>query len=211
MPDESYRRTYYQADFASFAGSLAASKPLLETALGELDLSVPVNEVRLALGGAAAIVEWQSLPLPADVLLVDGAVAAFEGGSTTSEPFELESFGVTQSTGATPVLKATLATGPLDGGTYAFNWNSLLRMNPAGAASGVKGTVRITRSDGVFREQPDSWDLTAEHAFNGSLTFKVTAGQTLTATAHVVRLGSNGTAEMLGLRFTIDQLAPAAS
>ena len=207
MADLSIRAFYQRAAFVAMIPA-AANIPLLRTTLQALALGTPFAEVR-ALPDGGAVVEWTAVTATttADVALVSAAIAAFVGSATTSEPFELESFGATQANSATPVLKATLATGPLDGGTYGFNWVSQLRMNPANAAGGVQGVIRITRSDGVVREQSDSWDLAFPHAFNGGITFKVSAGQTLTATAHVLRLGSAGTAEMLGLRMTIDQLA----
>ncbi len=212
MAEDSFRRFYLRADFTSLPGNVIPL-PLLTTQLVQLNasLSQQIIDVRELPGITGVAIEWHSRPSDADLLLVDDLIADFVGGTTTSEPFELESFGATQAPNGTPVLKATLATPPLDAGTYAFNWNSQLRMNPAGASSGVEGRIRITRSDGVFREQPDAWDLTAPHAFNGSITFKVSAGQTLTATAHVLRLGGAGIAEMLGLRFTIDQLSPEAA
>jgi len=208
MAESQFTRFYRRADFIALT-TPGIDLPLLKTWMAELVLDTPFVDVQLLTTEVGARVDWQEFASPEDVALVDARIAAFVGGATTSEPFELESSGATQSTSAAPVLKATLGTGPLDAGTYTFSWNSLIRMNPAGANSGVKGLVRISRSDGVFREQPDSWDLTADHAFNGNLIFKVSAGQTLTATAHVWRLGAAGTAEMLSLRFTIDQLAPA--
>jgi hypothetical protein len=209
MADQSFRVFYPRAAFVAML-TAAANIPLLRATLAALPLTTQFAEVR-PLPDGGAVVEWIAIAAstPADVALVNAAVAVFTGGATTSQPFSLESFAATQALNATPVLKATLATVPLDGGTYTFSWNSTLRMNPANVNGGVQGIIRLASSSGDFREQPDSWDLAFPHAFNGSIIFEVQAGQILTATAHVARLGSAGTAEMSGLRFTIDQLAPA--
>jgi hypothetical protein len=210
-PDLSFRVFYQRAAFVAMIPA-AANIPLLRATLKSLPLATQFAEVR-PLPDGGAVVEWTTVTATTatDVALVNAAVAAFTGGATTSQPFSLESFGATPALNATPVLKASLATGPLDGGTYTFSWNSSLRMNPANVNGGVQGVIRLASSSGDFREQPDSWDLAFPHAFNGSIIFEVQAGQSLTATAHVLRLGSAGTAEMSGLRFTIDQLAPALS
>jgi hypothetical protein len=207
VAEEEYRRFYPRAAFVALTGNIPLA--LLQAKAAELNatLSQPIIDLRETPGESGAIFEWRARPSDADLLAVDGFVAAFVGGTTTSEPFEIESLGITQATSATLVDKIDVTTPPLEPGTYQMVWCTTLRMNPAGAASGVLGTVRLTRSDGVFREQKDSWDLTAEHAFNGAITFKVTAGQTLNAKVSVSRIGANGVAEMLGVRVTIDQLS----
>lgn len=207
MADESYRKTYYQADFTSLSGSLAENKPLLEAALTALALTVPVNEVRLALGGAAAIVEWQALPALADVAAVDAAVAAFVGGTTTSQPFEYNSFDVTTSTSGAPITKIDETTPPLDAGTYQVIWTSSLRMAAVLANTGVVADVTLTRGDGASVHQDDAWNLSNRHAFNGAITFQVLAGQTIRSQLTFNRLGASGTAEMSGARITVDKIS----
>jgi hypothetical protein len=82
-------------------------------------------------------------------------------------------------------------------------------MQAVAANTGIEGKVRITRSDGVFVEQDDAWDLANHHAYNGALTFTVLAGQTIRVQLTFSRLGASGTAEMSGARVTIDQLSAA--
>jgi hypothetical protein len=82
-------------------------------------------------------------------------------------------------------------------------------MQAVAANTGIEGKIRITRSDGVFVEQDDAWDLANRHAFNGAITFTVLAGQTIRAFLTFSRLGVSGTAEMSGARVTIDQLSAA--
>lgn len=196
--------TYPREDFVSLVGPI--DRALFLTHISDLVLDVPI--INIAVTSQALTVTWADFPSAADRIAIAGRVATFVGGATTKEPITVESFAALPTTSGTPVLKAQIQTLPLDGGTYTFNWNSQIRMNPAGAASGVQGLMRITRSDGVVREQPDAWDLTAPHAFNGAIIFSVIAGQTLHAEALVSRLGAAGTAEMLGVRLTIDQRAP---
>lgn len=206
MAQSSFDRLYAREDLTLLVGSVPID--LLRAMLLGVTLTEPISAVQLTTT-QGVLVKWTTIPSGADIAAVDAFMAGFVGGTTTSEPFEQESLGVTQATSGTLVDKLDFTTPPLSPGTYQMCWCSTLRMNPAGANSGVLGTVRITRSDAVFREQTDAWDLTAHHAYNGAITFKVLAGQTLNAKVSVSRIGANGTAEMLGVRLTIDQLSAA--
>lgn len=206
MADDYFRRRYAQSDFPALAGSIAENIGLLRTALAQLVLTEPVYDVRLDPGQAAAIVEWVRLPSTGDLTAVNNAVAAFVGGTTTSAPIEINSFGVSTTTSATPVTKITHTTLPLAAGTYQVIWNSSIRMQAVAANTGVEGRITITRSDGASVAQTDAWDLANNHVFNGAITFVVLAGQTITATLAFLRLGSSGTAEMSGARITIDKV-----
>lgn len=207
MADDYFRRRYTQADFTSLATSIAEGLPLLRTALALLSLTVPVSDVRLDLSLNAAIVEWLTLPAAADITAVNAAVAAFVGGSTTSAPIEINSFGAVTTTSGTPTVKITHTTGPLDAGTYQVIWNSSLRMLAVIANTGVEGRIALVRSDGATVSQSDAWDLNSLHVFNGALTFQILAGQTIAATLSFLRLGASGTAEMSGARITIDKIS----
>ncbi len=200
--------TYPREDFVLLVGAI--NRALLLTHLSSLVLSVPI--VNVTVGANAVRIDWADFPSTADRAAVASKVATFVGGATTKEPITVESFAVLQApSNGSLVRKALIQTLPLEAGTYTFSWNSTIQMNPANAAGGVKAIVRITRSDGEVREQPDSWDLAFPHAYNGNIIFTVAAGQTLLAEIFVQRLGSAGTAEMLGVRLTIDQRSPAAS
>lgn len=212
MTDESFRKTYQASAFTALGeGSIAENKDVIDAALTTIapPLGLPVNETRVALGGAALIVEWAGLPSSADVAAVDALIPTIVGVVTTAQPFEYNSFGVSTSTTGTHAMKIDQTTPPLDAGTYQVLWNSSIRMQAVAANTGVEGKIRITRSDGVFVEQDDAWDLANRHAFNGAITFVVLAGQTIRAQLSHARLGASGTAEMSGARITIDQLASA--
>lgn len=206
MSEVNFTKFYRVSDFVSLV-TASINEGLLRTALSGLTLSTPIGNVEALAPGLGARLQWDTLPSAADITSIDGVIAAFTGGATTSEPFEIESLGTTQSTSGALVDKINFTTPPLDAGTYQVCWCSSLRMNPAAANAGVLGTLRVTRSDAVFREQSDAWDLTANHAFNGAITFKVLTGQTLTVRHSVSRIGASGTAEMFGVRVTIDQLS----
>jgi hypothetical protein len=211
MSDESFRKTFYAFEFTALGGgSLSENKPVIDAELASIapPLGVPINETRLALGGAALIVEWASLPSSADVAAVTAKVPTIVGAETTSEPFEFNSFAVSTSTSGVHAMKIDQTTPPLDAGTYQVIWNSSIRMQAVAANTGVEGKIRITRSDGVFVEQDDAWNLANRHAFNGALTFTLLAGQTIRVQLSHARLGASGTAEMSGARVTIDQIAP---
>lgn len=206
MSDDYFRRRYTQADFTSLATSISEAIPLLRTALGTLVLTEPVYDVRLDPTTSAAIVEWVRLPSSADLIAVNAAVAAFAGGTTTSAPIELNSFGASTTTSGTPTTKITHTTQPLAAGTYQVLWNSSTRMLVAAANTGVEGRISITRSDAVNVAQTDAWDLANLHVFNGAITFVILAGQTISVTLSFLRLGASGTAEMSGARITIDKV-----
>lgn len=207
MADDYFRRRYTQADFPLLASSIAEALPLLRTALSLLVLSVPVSDVRLDLGQSAAIVEWLTLPLAADITAVNAAVATFTGGTTTAAPIEINSFGAATSTSGTPVVKITHTTAALSAGTYQVIWNSSVRMLALIANTGVEARISIARSDGATVAQTDAWDLANLHVFNGALTFVILAGQTIAVTLSFLRLGASGTAEMSGARITIDKVS----
>lgn len=212
MADESFKKTYYAHEFTALTnGSLAENKPVIDAALQQIDppLSLPVNETRLALGGAALIVEWAGLPSASDVAAVDALIPTIEGIATTAEPIELNSFGAQTSESSTPVVKISQTTPPLQPGTYQVIWTSSIRMQAVIANTGVQGRIQLQRSDGAQVVQTDAWDLNVNHAFNGAITFQVLAGQTISAELSFNRLGASGTAEMSGARLTIDQIAPA--
>lgn len=207
-----YTETYYAHQFTSLgAGSLAENKDVIDAALAAIapPLSLPVNETRIALGGAALIVDWAGLPSSADVAAVTALIPTIVGVVTTAEPFEFNSFAVSTSTSNTHAMKIDQTTPPLDAGTYQVLWTSSLRMQSVIANTGVEGKIRLTRSDGVFVEQDDAWNLSNRHAFNGAITFTLLAGQTIRVQLSHARLGASGTAEMSGARVTIDQIAPA--
>jgi hypothetical protein len=185
------------------------SLPLLQTTLGQLALTVPLVDVRLAPFGDSVVVEWSSIPTAPDIAALDAAIHAFVGGATSKAPIEINSFAVATSTSSTPVTKIDVTTPLLDAGTYQVIWCTSLRMQAVVANTGIEGKIRITRSDGVFVEQDDAWDLASRHAFNGAITFTVLAGQTIRAFLTFSRLGASGTAEMSGARVTIDQLSAA--
>lgn len=208
MADTSFRRFYHQFEFAALTGGLTASNvALLETALRALTLTVPIGSVSLVGSGAAVVVEWEALPVAADLAAVDAAVAAFTGGTTTSSPFEYNSFAASTTTSNTHQTKLDNTTPPLDAGTYQVIWNSTLRMQAVAANTGVEGKAAITRSDGVNVTQIDSWDLAQGHAFNGAITFQVQAGQTIRSVLTFARLGASNTAEISGARITVDKIS----
>lgn len=211
MAENSIKRYYPEADFVGLLPGFAinaAQVALLGGIVGGLALSTPVAEVRtFALGeNTGAVVEWEGLPSAADVALIDAAVAAFTGGTTTSAPIIQLSAAVATSASATPVTKIDFTTPPLDAGTYQVIWNTSLRMQAVIANTGVQADITLTRSDLVSVHQDDAWNLTNRHAFNGVITFEVLAGQTIRSLVTFQRLGASGTAEMSGVRVSIDKI-----
>lgn len=204
MASSNFFRFYRPVDFTSLVGDLEIG--LLRTALTLLVLSTPIRNAELLSPGLGVRLEWDVLPSAADITLVDAAIAAFTGGTTTSQPFEYNAFAITSSASSTPVTKLDNTTPPLDAGTYQVLWTTSLRMQAIIANTGIQADITLTRSDGVFVHQDDSWDLNVRHAFNGAITFLVLAGQTIRTQLTFNRLGASGVAEMSGARITVDKI-----
>lgn len=205
MADTNFRRFYRPADFAALTGNLDIG--LLRTALTALVLSTPIGNVELLAPGLGVRLEWDTLPSAADITAINAAVASFVGGTTTSSPFEYNSFAASTSTVGTPTTKLDNTTPPLDAGTYQVLWTTSLRMLAVIANTGIQADITLTRSDGAAVRQDDSWDLNVRHAFNGAITFQVAAGQTLRSLLTFQRLGASGTAELSGARITVDKIS----
>jgi hypothetical protein len=205
MAATNYTRIYLRAEFTALVGNIPIA--LLAAQLTALVLSVPILDVRFTPLENGVVVEWNQFPSTADVTAVDAAVAAFTGGTTTSQPFEYNSFAVATSASGTAVVKINQTTPALDAGTYQVLWTTSTRMQAVIANTGVEGKIRLTRSDGTFVEQDDAWDRTNRHAFNGAITFQIAAGQTITSLLTFSRLGASGTAEMSGARITVDKIS----
>jgi hypothetical protein len=209
MAESSFRRFYRPSDFVALVGDLDMG--MLRTVLTGLGLSAPIGNVEKLATGLGVRIEWDDLPPPADVALIDAAVAAFTGGATTSQPFVYESFALATSSSGTPVVKIDQTTPPLDAGTYQVSWVCNTQMAAVIANTGVQATIRLERlPDNAFVEQPDAWDRAAPHAFNGSQPFPVQAGKRIRALLTFVRLGASGQAEMRGARITIDKVGELA-
>jgi hypothetical protein len=205
MAQSNFTRIYLREEFTALVGNIPIA--LLAAQLTALALSVPVLDVRLTPQQHAVIVEWNAFPSAADLTALDAAIAAFVGGETTSQPFEYNSFAVSTTTSSTPVVKLDNTTPPLDAGTYQVLWTTSLRMQAVVANTGVQADVTLTRSDGVVVHQDDAWNLSNRHAFNGAITFQVTAGQTIRSQLTFQRLGASGTAELSGARITVDKIS----
>jgi hypothetical protein len=198
------KKFFPRADFTSLPpGEIPLA--LFQTHIGGLVWSVPIIDVFLI--DAGLVVQWAALPSEADDDQLDAAVISFVGGTTTSVPFEINSFATATSTSTTPVEKINFTTPALDAGTYQVIWTSSLRMQAVIANTGVEGKIRLTRSDGIFVEQDDAWALSNRHAYNGAITFGIEAGQTIHSLITFSRLGASGTAEMSGARLTIDKIS----
>jgi hypothetical protein len=204
MPISQIRRFYLLEDFTSI-GVHTLDVDSLRTKLATLSLVTPIADVQaVEPPGDGVVVEWASLPNTAgDFAAVDAEIAAFTGEPVSSAPQVVDSFAVQTSTSSTPVTKVSFTTPPLAGGSYLVTWVSSLRMQAVIANTGVEGKMRVTRSDGVFVEQPDAWDRANGHAFNGASPIEILAGQTLTALLTFSRLGASGTAEMSGARVSV--------
>jgi hypothetical protein len=210
-----YTETHYAHEFTALGGaSLAENKAIIDAMLSTFEppLSVPVNETRIALGGAALIVDWAGLPSADDVQRVADLIPTIEGVATTSEPFEIESLGTTTTTDTvTPVDKIDFATPPLDEGTYQVMWDCLVGMVATVANTGVKGIITLTRIRGassVARTWSHGWNQQEPQLFGSGITFKCQAGDRIRAQLQVLKLGAAAaTAAMAMARITIDQIA----
>lgn len=215
MSDDNFRKTFYAHQFTALGGgSLAENKDVIDAALTTIapPLSLPVNETRLALGGAALIVEWAALPSAADVAAVTALVPTIVGVVTTSAPIELESLGTTTTTDAvTPVDKIDFTTQPLDAGTYQVMWDALVGMAATVANTGVKGIITLQRIRGatiVERQWTHGWNQQEPQLFGSGISFQCNAGDRIRVRLQVLKLGVAAATAAMGMaRITIDQIA----
>lgn len=214
MAEDSFRRFYVRADFTSMPGNVI-DLPLLTTILLALNasLSQPIIDMRELPGETGVALEWRARPTDADLLLVDGAIHAFAGGVTTSEPFEIESLGTTSEAAGALVDKLDFTTPGLAAGTYQVLWAALVGMLATVANAGVRGLITLTRMNGdgsgaVSRPWEHNWNLQQPQTFSGGITFKCSAGQKIRARLQVQKIGAPAaTAQMAAARITIDQIS----
>lgn len=206
----SHSETYYAFQFSSLGtGTLAENKPVIDAALVAISppLSVPVNETRLALGGAALIVEWATLPTQDDVDDVSDLIPTIVGVVTTSAPLSFPSAGVTTAANAVLVTKIDSTSPPLSAGTYAVTYQDQHRLQTAAAgdSAGVRITITVSGFAPFFQE--DEWPFVLKHAYNYAVPIVIAAGQTIRAQSQVYKLGAGAAiAEVSKARFTIDKI-----
>lgn len=208
MAFQDFRIIYERADFLALSGAIPLK--LVTALLLQLPLESPIKDIKL-IGPAAnpaLSVEWETLVSDDDVDLVDDFVATFAGGATTSQPFEIESLATSNESLGVFTDKIDFTTPLLDEGTYQVSWSSATQMLAAVTNTGVQAQFIVTRSDGVSRTWPDTWDLAFPHFFGNCITFKVQTGQTIRTQLQFRKLGvAAATAQMGGVRVTIDQIA----
>ncbi len=141
MAATSVKLTFAIGEFVALIGAIPIA--LLTSRARELALSVPLTDVFITPQRLAVVFEFSDFPTAADRLALANLVATFTGGSTTSQPFEYNSFGVSTSTSSTPVTKLDNTTPPLDAGTYQVLWTTSLRMQAVIANTGVEATIRL--------------------------------------------------------------------
>lgn len=215
MASTTFIRSYPRADFLALPGSIPL--PLLRAVLGAVPQTVSIIDVRLTPQQDGAVVEWLGRPATADVQAIDDAIAAFAGGATTSEPFELESLASTNAPSDGSLATVIDFTTPsLDGGTYQVLWAALVGMLATVANTGVRGLITLTRmnadgSGAVTRSWEHNWTMQQPQTFSGGITFKCQTGQKIRARLQVQKLGvAAATAQIGGSRITIDQISAAA-
>ncbi len=209
MADESARLTLHRTpDFPVIVGSLEENRALFRARLAELNLSVPVSDVRVSSNGEALFVDWETFPSTQDRAAVVGAANIFVGTSTSEAPIEVNHWNAVLAPTTALALAVDITTPPLADGTYQVIANAMHRMVAEVAAQGSRATILIERSDGASYQQQDHTALAFTQSFNLPITFTVTPGQTIRARVGVQKItGAGGTAEMTGARVTIDKIA----
>jgi hypothetical protein len=206
----SHSETYYAHEFTALGvGGIVENKGIIDAALAAISppLSVPVNKTDIALGGAALIVEWATLPTQEDVDDVAELVPTIVGVATTSAPLSFSSPGVTTAPNATLVTKIDSTSPPLAAGTYAVTYQDQHRLQTAAAgdSAGVRITITVSGFPPFFQE--DEWPFVLKHANNYAVPIVIGAGQTIQVQSQVYKLGAGAAiAEVSKARFTIDKI-----
>jgi hypothetical protein len=206
-----YRIPFLREAFTALVGNIPIA--LLRSELMALPLTVPVSDARMMLMGNGVIVEWLGEPPTVqDRQAVRDKVAAFVGGTTTSEPIEVESLPITSATTAALVDVIDVTTPPGNGGTIQIMWCALVGMLATVANAGVRGVITLTRIRGatqVVRQYEHNWTRQEPQLFGSGITFKCQAGDKIRVLLQVGKVGAPAaTAQMAMARVTIDPIAP---
>jgi hypothetical protein len=205
--DGGYRLIFLREAFTSLVGNIPIA--LLRSQLAALPLVVPITDARMMLLGEGVIVEWiGEPPTVQDRTDVRAKVAAFVGGSTTSEPFVVVSNAASTTTTSAAVAKLDFTSPALDGGTYHLDWSSQIRMTAVVAGEAVRAIMTLTVGAASPVTQQTHWGEAVQFAYNGGATFKVQSGDVVKFKLEFAEVGPGaGTAEMSGARVTVDKIS----
>jgi hypothetical protein len=194
------QRFYRREEFVLLNGPL--SVPLFQTHLSGVVLSVPVANLELTSGGGLRI-QWEGHPSPEDILAIDGGVASFVGGVTTSAPIVQANAGPVIASNSTAVDAIDFTTPALDGGTYQVIWTSSYRLSAAAANTAARAIATINSVS-----QQTHWGESVVCAYNGAATFVRNAGQVVRVQLQIAKIGAGVVnAEMTNARFSIDKIS----
>jgi hypothetical protein len=207
MSESDFRKYYAQSEFTAMA-TVPVDAAQFETHLSTLSFSAPVLDVYESNGFIA--VQFNQLPSPADITILDAAVATFVAVPPTDAPLVAESLGITPATTSALVTVIDQTTPPRTAGTYQISWTCLLGMLATVANAGVRGVLTLTRTQGanvVTRTWEHNWNLQQPQTFSGCITFLCQAGATLRAHLQVAKLGAPAaTAQLSVARITADKI-----
>jgi len=199
MAESNIRRFYRREEFVALNGPIPLD--LISTTLGDLTLSVPIANVAITAPGGL-VIEWADLPSPTDVAVIDAAIAAFVGGTTTSTLAVQTNNGPVTASSSTPVDVIDYTTPPLAAGKYQVIWTSMFRLTATAANTGARAIVTVA---GVTQQA--HWGEALVTAYNGAATFERVAGQTIRVQLQIAKVGAGAVnAEMTGARFSIDKI-----
>jgi hypothetical protein len=205
MAETNYTRFYLREEFTALVGNIPIA--LFATVIGGLTLTVHPIDVRLTPQQHGVIIEWTAFPSTEDITAVDAAVAAFVGGTTTSEPFVTVNAGPITTTGAA-VDVIDFTSPPLDAGTYQIIFSSQFRMTAVVVGDAARALTIVTASPAGPSTQQDHWGEAVVKAYNGAATIKRSAGQTIRVQLQIQEVGPGvGTAEMTKARVTVDKIS----
>jgi hypothetical protein len=208
MADESSKLTLFQSDFPVLVGSISENKELFETGLTGLGLATPVNETRIAQGGASLIVEWATFASEADRDAVIAFALTFTGGTTSEAPIVATNAGPVTAPNATPVTVIDVTSPPLAAGTYQVVVSCQMRMQAEVVGDAARAILTLTTPPASAPAQQEHWGFAVSHAYNAVATFNRQAGQTIQVLLQVAEVGpGSGVAEITNARVTIDKIS----
>jgi hypothetical protein len=175
-------RTYANTEFTSTSDP---NPKVLERELGDLALTEQPSDVHRS--GTDVVVVWNDLlPLAADIVLIDAAVAAHTGGNTTSDPVRAESEDVSSNATDTWETKLELTTQKLVAGTYEIVWYAEIACDAVVASS--TAAVRVMIGGNV--EFADKTPGTDWYAVSGNNFVDVLDGDTITTEIRYRKAGT---------------------
>lgn len=206
MSLEAAQKIYEPAAFVALTTSVNIG--ILAASIAALSLGEQPDVIELIGTNRVRVVWLGAFPSAADVLAVDGAIAAHTGGTTTNLPQQFENLGNVDATSGTFVAVFDVTTPPLDAGTYLVLVETELSMPVVQSNTAVQAEFRLGAGSGTLIGRTTVASATQPAGFDPHAMLARTAGQTIRVVLQIAKLGASAaTARAANSRLSICKVA----